>query len=151
MKSFLSLSVFLFSFVFANAQSKNFNQKLADSLAADAYGMRTYYLVILKTGKTEITDKTQMGKLMKGHLSNIKKLAAENKLIIAGPMLEDNPNHYEGIFILNVKTKEDAENLVSTDPAVKAGVFDIEYYKWYGSAALPLYLKFHEKITKQSF
>lgn len=151
MKSlFTILSLIIFS-SFINAQSKEFDPKLADSLGADQYGMKTYFLVILKKGKAEITDKTKKSELMKGHMENIGKLAKAGKLIVAGPMLEKNQNDYSGIFILDAKTKEEAEGLVLTDPSVKSGIFDVEIYKWYGSAALPLYLKSHDKVTKVHF
>ena len=151
MKSlFTILSLALFS-SFVNAQNKGFDQKLADSLGADQYGMKTYYLVILKKGKVEITDKAKKSELMKGHMENISKLAKDGKLIVAGPMLEKNQNDYSGIFILDSKTKEEAESLVLTDPSIKSGIFDVEIYKWYGSAALPLYLKSHDKVTKVHF
>lgn len=140
----------LFS-AFSNAQNKDFDQKLADSLGADQYGMKTYYLLILKKGKTEITDKAKKSELMKGHMENIGKLAKSGKLIVAGPMLEKNERDYSGIFILDAKTKEEAENLVLTDPSVRSGIFDVEIYKWYGSAALPLYLQYHDKVTKVHF
>ncbi len=87
---------------------------------------------------------------MKGHMENINKLAKNGKLIVAGPM-EKNQNDFSGIFILDAKTKEEAESLVLTDPSIKAGIFDVELYKWYGSAALPLYLKSHDKVTKVKF
>ncbi len=38
-----------------------------------------------------------------------------------------------------------------TDPAVKAGLLDAELYQSYGSAALPLYLPFHDKVKKTDF
>lgn len=151
MKSlFTILSLMIFS-SFINAQNKGFDQKLADSLGADQYGMKSYYLVILKKGKVEITDKATKSELMKGHMANIQKLADAGKLIVAGPMLEKNQNDYSGIFILDAKTKEEAESLVLTDPSVKSGIFDVEIYKWYGSAELPLYLKSHDKVTKTHF
>ncbi|MDP9956913.1 YciI family protein [Epilithonimonas hungarica] len=151
MKSlFIILSVMIFS-SFVNAQNKGFDKKLADSLGADQYGMKSYYLVILKKGKAEINDKAKKSELMKGHMENISKLAKDGKLIVAGPMLEKNQNDYSGIFILDAKTKEEAESLVLTDPSVKSGIFDVEIYKWYGSAALPLYLKSHDKVTKVHF
>ena len=151
MKALFTIISLIILSSFINAQSKNFDQKLADSVGADQYGMKPYYLVILKKGKTEITDKAKKSDLMKGHMDNINKLAKDGKLIVAGPMLEKNQNDYSGIFILDAKTKEEAENLVLTDPSVKAGIFDVELYKWYGSAALPLYLKFHDKVTKVKF
>lgn len=151
MKSlFAILSLLIFS-SFINAQNKDFDQKLADSLGADEYGMKSYYLVILKKGKAEIADKAKKQELMKGHMDNINKLAKDGKLIVAGPMAEKNDKNYSGIFILDAKTKEEAENLVLTDPSVKSGIFDVEIYKWYGSAALPLYLKSHDKVAKINF
>lgn len=151
MKPLFTLLSFIIFLSLANAQHKNFDQKLADSLGADEYGMKFYYLVILKKGKTEIIDKAKKSELMKGHMDNIRQLAKDGKLVVAGPMFEENENHYNGIFILDAKTKAEAESLVLTDPSVKSGIFAVEIYKWYGSAALPLYLKSHDKITKNSF
>ncbi|UOE40723.1 YciI family protein [Chryseobacterium suipulveris] len=128
----------------------SFDQKLADSLGADQYGMKPYVIVILKTGKANITDKEKLNEHFRGHMENIRRLAKEGKLTLAGPFSTKNEREYRGIFIFNVKTKEDAENLVKTDPAVIAGVFDYEVYPWYGSAALPMFLKYHEKIAKEN-
>jgi len=149
---FSFLSFFLLCSILLGAQDKQpvFNQALADSLGADAYGMKAYVLVILKTGKVKITDKAKTDSLFKGHLSNIDHLAKVGKLTVAGP-LGKNKNEYRGIFILNVKTKEEATQLLETDPAVKAGLLDHEIYEWYGSAALPLYLKYHDQVQKTQF
>jgi len=46
---------------------------------------------------------------------------------------------------------EEANALLQLDPAIKAKVFDTELFKWYGSAALPEYLKAHSKIEKKRF
>ena len=54
------------------------------------------------------------------------------------------------MFIFNTKSKEEAESWVKTDPAVSAGVFNYEILPWYGSAALPLYLKHHDEIAKEN-
>ena len=112
--------------------------------------MKSYYLVILKTGKAHIEDKNEVNRLFKEHLNNIGKLAKEGKLVVAGP-LEKNENQYRGIFILNAKSKEDAQELLKSDPAIQAELLAAEIYKWYGSAALPLYLQYHDQIQKTSF
>ena len=151
MKTIFTLFTLLLFSAFSKAQNNSYDQKLADSLGADNYGMKSYYLVILKKGKNEIADKTIKSTLMKGHRDNISKLAKDGKLIVAGPMFEKNEKEYSGIFILDAKTKEEAESLVLTDPSIKAGIFDVEIYKWYGSAALPLYLEYHDKVTKVKF
>ncbi len=142
------LSILFLSIAFGiNAQNPKFNQKLADSLGADNYGMKSYVIVILKTGKANITDKEELNKHFRGHMENIQNLAKSGKLIVAGPFSEKNEQNYRGIFIFDAKTKEEAEILVKTDPAVVAGVFDYEIYPWYGSAALPLYLKYNDEIV----
>lgn len=64
-----------------------------------------------------------------------------------GP-LGKNENTYRGIFILNVATIDAAQKLLKTDPAIKEGLLDAELYNWYGSAALPEYLKASDKIWK---
>ena len=127
-----------------------FNQKLADSLEADHYGMKAYTIVMLTTGSAKIEDKAKMDELMKGHMSNTGRLAKEGKIIVAGPFSEKNNRDYRGMFIFNTKSKEEAESWVKTDPAVAAGVFSYEIFPWYGSAALPLYLKHHKEIAKEN-
>jgi uncharacterized protein YciI len=136
----------------SNAQSPNpkYDKSLADSLGADDYGMKMYVLVLLKTGPIKIEDKKITDSLFAGHLKNIKRLADENKLVVAGP-LQKNEKNYRGIFILNVRTVEDAKALLQTDPAIKAQLLDSELYGWYGSAALPVYLPTSEKVGKLNF
>ena len=130
--------------------NSGFNQKLADSLGADNYGMKPYVIVMLKSGTAKIEDKAKMSELMKGHMENIGRLAKEGKVIVAGPFSGKNERNYRGMFIFNTKSKEEAELWVKTDPAVAAGVFSYEIFPWYGSAALPLYLKHHDEIAKEN-
>ena len=144
-----TLTLFFASYCL-QAQNKDYNQKLADSLGADAYGMKSYIFVILKTGSNLVTDKEKLAALMKGHLDNIGRLAKEGKLVVAGPFGK-NDKTFRGLFILNVKDEKEAEELLQTDPAVKEKVFECEVFKWYGSAALPMYLPYSEKITKSKF
>lgn len=127
-----------------------FDQKLADSLGADQYGMKSYIIVILTTGTAKIEDKTKMNELMSGHMENIGKLAKEGKIVVAGPFSGKNQRDYRGMFIFNTKSKEEAESWVKTDPAVSAGIFNYEIFPWYGSAALPMYLKHHDEIAKEN-
>lgn len=155
MKSRTLLITALFISAFSFAQEKKtdkpkFNQELATSLGADQYGMKPYTIVMLTTGTAKIEDKAKMSSLMKGHMENIGKLANEGKIVVAGPFLEKNKENYRGMFIFNTKSKEEAEQWVKTDPAVQAGVFSYEIFPWYGSAALPLYLKHHDEISKEN-
>lgn len=154
MKTKIILSFLLFTAIFSFAQKKaekpKFNQELATKLDADKYGMKPYVIVMLTTGATKIEDKTKMNDLLKAHLGNIRKLADEGKIVVAGPFTGENKQNFEGMFIFNTKSKEEAEQWVKTDPAVQAGVFGYEIFPWYGSAALPLYLKHHGEISKEN-
>lgn len=126
----------------------NYEKTLADSLGGDDYGMKSYFLVILKTGSNKTADMELINKSFRGHMDNINRLSKMRKLIVAGP-LEKNENSYRGIFILNnINSMEEAKELLQTDLAIKNGLLEYEIFTWYGSAALPEYLPFADKIWK---
>lgn len=151
MKTIITLfgMIFLSNLNFAQTSNPYYDKALADSLQADQYGMKMYVLAILKTGETKIDDKEKVNGLFRGHMENINRLIDEGKLIVAGP-LGENENSYRGIFIFDVNTIQEAEKLVATDPAVNSGILAVEFYEWYGSAALPVYLETARKITKEN-
>ncbi|HRN79171.1 MAG TPA: YciI family protein [Ferruginibacter sp.] len=124
-----------------------YDAKLADSLGADDYGMKNYIMAILKTGPSKETDKDKLASYFKGHMDNIQKMAASGNLVVAGPFGK-NTDGLRGIFILNVSSVDEAIKLVEQDPAVSNGVFVVEFHPWYGSAALPMYLETHKRISK---
>lgn len=123
-----------------------FDQKLADKLGADDYGMKKYVMAFLKKGPNRDQDSLEGIRLQRAHLDNIKRLADEKKLIVAGPFLDD--SDIRGIYIFNVETIEEAQALTSTDPAIKAGRLVMELHEWYGSAALIESAEMHKKIAK---
>jgi len=126
----------------------NYDKALAEKLNSDAYGMKSYFFVILKTGTNTTADKELISKSFRGHMENINRLVEEGKLIVAGP-LGKNENNYRGIFILNnIKSIEEAKELLQTDLAIKNGLLNFEIFTWFGSAALPEYLPFSDKIWK---
>lgn len=147
-----TIILFCLSFVFiiaGHTQNKNqYDSVLAKKLGADQYGMRKYVIVFLKPGPTKFTDSVKRKELFEGHMKNIERLANEGKLAIAGPFLGKGP--YSGIFIFSVATVEEAKALVDTDPAVKAGVFEMEAHPWYGSAALMQVIETHGKLQKKA-
>ncbi len=125
----------------------NYDPQLAQKLGADDYGMKSYILVMLKTGSNKTTDKAFIGESFRGHLDNIGRLVTQGKLVVAGP-LGKNENSYRGIFILNAATLEEAKALLATDPAIKENLLEAELYNWFGSAALPEYLEASDKVWK---
>ena len=149
MKKLLT-SVLLISLSFmAFGQSENpeYDAALSKKYGADDYGMKSYVLVILKSGSNDTTDKAVIEKSFRGHMDNILRMEEEGKLVVAGP-LGKNDQSYRGIFILDVKTIEEAEKLLQGDSAISAGLLEAELYQWYGSAALPAYLEVSDKVWK---
>jgi uncharacterized protein YciI len=150
MKATIALLLFLAVSLFAAAQgsSPEYDSTLAKQLGADEYGMKSYVLVILKTGPADIQDKELRDSLFRGHFANMRRLAEVKKLVVSGP-LAANEREYRGIFIFDVGTPEEAELLLQGDPTVTAGIFEAELFRWYGSAALPVYLETAGKISKR--
>ena len=133
----------------AAKSNQSYDAELAKQFGADDYGMKQYVFVILKTGKAKIEDAEKRKELQAGHMKNISRLAEEGKLVLAGPFNQG--GDLRGIYIFNVKTLEEAAELVKTDPAIKAGLFDVEMTRWYGSAALMNVNETHKKIQKKNF
>lgn len=133
-----------------NIQNENsdYDSLLASKLHADDYGMKKYYFVILKTGALQSQDTAVINAAFRGHMSNITELVKDGKLIVAGPLFKNEKN-YRGLFILDkMENEETVKKVLASDTAIKAGLLDYEIYSWYGSAALPEYLPFHEKIWR---
>jgi hypothetical protein len=63
-----------------------YDKTLVDKLGGDDYGMKSYYLIILKTGPNTTADKELINASFRGHMNNINRLVEEGKLIIAGPL-----------------------------------------------------------------
>jgi uncharacterized protein YciI len=127
----------------------SYNLLLAQHLGADNYGMKQYVMAFLKAGPNRSQDEETAAKLQTAHLKNIQRLAAEGKLLLAGPFL-DNGN-VRGIYIFNVPTLDEAEKLTQTDPAIQAGSLVMELHLWYGSAALQQINELHNAIAKDKF
>jgi len=147
MKLIISFLIILVISVSAQTQNPNYNNVLADSLNADDYGMKSYIFVILKTGTGKIDDKKERSEIFRGHLDNISRLVKEGKIVVAGPFMTNNKS-YRGLFIFDVKTIDEVKELLQTNPSIKSGIFETEIFEWYGSAALPEYLKTADKIWK---
>jgi uncharacterized protein YciI len=124
-----------------------FEADLAEALGADEYGMKSYVMAFLKKGPNRDLDATAEAELQQAHLDNITRLAKDNKLVVAGPFMDD--GDIRGIYIFDVTTIEDAKILTESDPAIKAGSLVMELHPWYGSAALMKVNEIHNKVAKK--
>ncbi|MDP1799984.1 MAG: hypothetical protein Q8L81_01435 [Bacteroidota bacterium] len=149
MKHIIFLFLILIGSVQMNGQTKPaYDSTLAKKLGADDYGMKSYIMVLLKSGTYKAKDKKESDSLFRGHMDNIISLANAGKLALAGPFGKN--DLYRGVFIFNVKTIDEAKLLCEKDPAIKINLFAVDYLPWYGSAAVMEVNNIHKTIEKKS-
>lgn len=152
MKKLLLLTSFFGFAFFGFSQDSTlvkYDSIYAEQLGADDYGMHQYVMALLKSGPNRDKSEEEVAELQKGHMANIKRLANEGLLVLAGPFLDD--GDLRGIYIFDVKTIEEAQILTATDPAIQAGLLIMELHPWYGSAGLMEVQQIHERIAKVKF
>jgi uncharacterized protein YciI len=76
----------------------------------------------------EPLEKTEAEKMQAAHLDNLRRLMAEKKLVMAGP-LGRNPK-WRGVVVLTVKTREELISEFKDDPFVRTGRLKVEPYRW---------------------
>ena len=102
------------------------------------YEMTTYYLVLLYRGPNstpEVRPETQ--RIQGAHMANIRRMADEGKLILAGPMGDG--SKLRGIFVFHVGSLPEAQALAAEDPAVKAGRLIPEIHPWFTAKNIRVY------------
>jgi uncharacterized protein YciI len=120
-KLLLAVLIFPFIIIPSNAQDEN---KMPE------FNIKQYFFVMLVKGENaNKIDSLQLNQLMIGHLNNIKKMAREGKLLIAGPFGDD--GYWRGIFIFDAKSKEEVVELLKNDPAIQAGRLAYEIHPWW--------------------
>lgn len=127
---------------------QRYDAKLAESLGADQYGMRSYVLVLLRTGPTPVPEGDKRKQMFRGHLANISRLAEEGIMVLAGPL--DGTDELRGLFVLATPDIETAKRHVATDPTIQNGEFVAEYHTFYGSAALMQVNEISKRIALES-
>lgn len=91
---------------------------------AESRDAREYAMVFIMTGPLREPSEAQAREAMQGHLANMQRMAADETLLIAGPLTEprSDPDH-RGIFVFDADTAEKGLALANTDPAAQMGVF----------------------------
>ena len=120
---------------------------LAAQAGGDENGMRSYVLVILRTGPNRVRDGDARKAMFAGHFANIERLSKAGKLVLGGPF-GDKDGDWRGLFVFAVADIEEAKALVATDPVIIQGEMVAEYHSWYGSAANVLLPGLHQRIVR---
>lgn len=98
-----------------------------------------------KTDKPEIS-KEQSDKIMEGHFANIKKLATEGKLLVAGPFEGGG-----GIFIFNSKSMDEVREWIKPDPGIQNNRWNVELQPYKPRTGVPQLVKEPYQMTSYSF
>lgn len=131
------------------ATPPGYDPALAAQVGADDYGMRSYVLVILRTGPNRMPDGEARKAMFAGHFANMERLSEAGKLVLAGPF-GDNDAEWRGMFVFAVDDVDEARELTATDPVIASGEMVADYYPWYGSAATMLLPGLHAKVARES-
>ncbi len=123
-----------------------FDAALAKRLGADERGMRTYVLVLLRTGPTRVPDGAERDAMFAGHFANMTRWSKAGQLVLAGPFSKD-PSGWRGLYVFAVDGIDAARALAETDPVITKGEMVAEYREWYGTAALGLIPETHERLV----
>ena len=129
MRKIIFLLLVIISFV-AIAGSKSANSiaaTIADS--TPVYDMKQYWLVLLYRGNTRSQDSISAAKIQQAHMNNIERLAAEGKIIMAGPMA--GKGDLRGIFIMDGKDSTEIASHIKVDSAIVTGRLRFEIHPWW--------------------
>lgn len=84
----------------------------------------TFVFLNTRTDKAEL-PKEELDQLMQGHLSNIRRLVTEGKMVMAGPF-----DGGGGIFIMNSNSVDSVKNWLKSDPGIQAERWRLEYFPY---------------------
>lgn len=98
----------------------------------------THTLVFLKTGQPNTRHApNETAEIFQGHFANMERLAKERHLLVAGPFGQQRHDEaLRGLFVLATAEHAQAKEWAGSDPAVRAGVFVLEYHELVTAAPL---------------
>lgn len=92
-----------------------------------------YTFVYLLTGpKSGTRPPEERRAIFNGHMSNMKRLADEGTLLIAGPFSNPANSAWRGLFVFSMPDVEQAMAIGQSDPGVQAGEFMLECHPMAG-------------------
>lgn len=105
--------------------------KITDDFIQNTISSGKHYCIrFFKAGPERNQSPAEAEKIQAEHLRYLMQLRAECKLLINGPVIDDQV--LKGISIFNTTDKDEVKRLSDEDPAVKAGRLVYEIYDWFG-------------------
>jgi uncharacterized protein YciI len=95
--------------------------------------MTIYYIYLLRKGPTWSPEETpEINELQEAHIANMRRLGEMGKLVLNGPLLDSfaTSGEIRGIGVLKTSSLAEAQELISSDPMVKAGRLIFELHTW---------------------
>lgn len=88
----------------------------------------TVSLLIRRPDAPDLDD-AEAAALQDAHMAHLADLHAAGVLVAAGPLLGAADRRFRGLSLLTVEPDE-ARRLKEADPAVQAGLYEIEVFPW---------------------
>lgn len=91
-----------------------------------------YQLVLLRSpARAPSYDEPERDRIQREHLAFYEALRADGRVVTNGPMREQADQTLRGLAIFTLGSLAGARELAETDPAVVAGVLEVEAMTWW--------------------
>ena len=88
---------------------------------------KEYRIVFIRTGPATDIPSEEQREAFQGHFTNMRRMAEEGDLLIAGPFGDPRPDPmHRGLWIFDTDSDEKALELAATDPPGQLGIFVFE-------------------------
>lgn len=128
-KSILVFLLAIFAVFAASAQEnkREFEMKDGDT----TYVMKQYVFCLYLSGPTRSQNEEEKAEIQAAHMAHISSMALNHHLQVAGPLGDESEKR--GLLIFDLETVEEAEKIITEDPAVKAGRLTFECHPWWAA------------------